>query len=162
MHSGELVKILVHTEVTRYVDFKVIQGSYVYKAGKLHKVPGTEEEAHASGDELYDPPPAHTHLFLIPLNYAHVSDLMGMFDRRRFRKLLLFALNFDVRNPRTYQDMDPNHMTVRDLFSHFDLGLDAVEFTGHALALHSSDRSARRQQVILQRRPCLPSFTVSW
>ncbi|CAG06863.1 unnamed protein product, partial [Tetraodon nigroviridis] len=112
--SGELVKILVHTEVTRYVDFKVIQGSYVYKAGKLHKVPGTEEEAHA-------------------------SDLMGMFDRRRFRKLLLFALNFDVRNPRTYQDMDPNHMTVRDLFSHFDLGLDAVEFTGHALALHSSD-----------------------
>lgn len=51
MHSGELVKILVHTEVTRYVDFKVIQGSYVYKAGKLHKVPGTEEEAHASGDE---------------------------------------------------------------------------------------------------------------
>lgn len=51
MHLGELVKILVHTEVTRYVDFKVIQGSYVYKAGKLHKVPGTEEEVHASGGE---------------------------------------------------------------------------------------------------------------
>ncbi|TWW62085.1 Rab GDP dissociation inhibitor beta [Takifugu flavidus] len=112
--SGELVKILVHTEVTRYVDFKVIQGSYVYKGGKVHKVPGTEEEAHA-------------------------SDLMGMFDRRRFRKLLLFALNFDVRNPGTYQDMDPNSMSVRDLFSHFDLGLDAMEFTGHAIALHSSD-----------------------
>lgn len=48
--SGELVKILVHTEVTRYVDFKVIGGSYVYKAGKLHTVPGTEEDAHASGD----------------------------------------------------------------------------------------------------------------
>lgn len=47
---GELVKILVHTEVTRYVDFKVIQGSYVYKGGKVHKVPGTEEEAQASGD----------------------------------------------------------------------------------------------------------------
>lgn len=61
MHLGELVKILVHTEVTRYVDFKVIEGSYVDKAGKLHKVPGTEEEAHASGDE--DPPPRS--LFLI-------------------------------------------------------------------------------------------------
>lgn len=45
------MKILVHTEVTRYVDFKVIGGSYVYKAGKLHKVPGTDEEAHASGDD---------------------------------------------------------------------------------------------------------------
>lgn len=71
-----------------------------------------------------------------------VSDLMGMFDRRRFRKLLLFALNFEVRNPRTYQEMDPNTMTVRDLFCRFDLGLDAMEFTGHAIALHSSDRSA--------------------
>lgn len=48
---GELVKILMHTEVTRYLDFKVVEGSYIYKAGKLHKVPGTEEDAHASGGE---------------------------------------------------------------------------------------------------------------
>lgn len=54
-----MVKILVHTEVTRYVDFKVIQGSYIYKAGKLHKVPGTEEEAHASGDEHSTLRPPH-------------------------------------------------------------------------------------------------------
>ncbi|XP_073323603.1 rab GDP dissociation inhibitor beta [Pagrus major] len=112
--NGELVKILVHTEVTRYLDFKVIEGSYVYKAGKVHKVPGTEEEAHA-------------------------SDLMGMFDKRRFKKLLLFALNFDVRNPRTYHDVDPKKTTTRDLFCRFDLGLDVIEFTGHALALHNSD-----------------------
>uniref|UniRef100_UPI0037E8DEF8 rab GDP dissociation inhibitor beta n=1 Tax=Semicossyphus pulcher TaxID=241346 RepID=UPI0037E8DEF8 len=111
---GELVKILVHTEVTRYVDFKVVEGSFVHKAGKLHKVPGTEED-------------------------AHTSDLMGMFDKRRFRKLLLFALNFDLRKPRTYHDMDPNKTTTKDLFSHFDLGLDVMEFTGHAIALHSSE-----------------------
>lgn len=64
------MKILVHTEVTRYVDFKVIQGSYVYKGGKVHKVPGTEEEAHASGDEdgtLRAPPPPER-LFLSQLN----------------------------------------------------------------------------------------------
>lgn len=48
---GQLVKILVHTEVTRYLDFKVVEGSYVYKAGKVHKVPATEEEANASGNE---------------------------------------------------------------------------------------------------------------
>ncbi|XP_059185521.1 rab GDP dissociation inhibitor beta [Centropristis striata] len=112
--NGELVKILVHTEVTRYMDFKVVEGSYIYKAGKLHKVPGTEEE-------------------------ANTSDLMGMFDKRRFRKLLLFALNFDLRNPRTYQDVDPAKTTTRDLFCRFDLGLDVMEFTGHAIALHSSD-----------------------
>uniref|UniRef100_A0A3Q3R630 Rab GDP dissociation inhibitor n=1 Tax=Monopterus albus TaxID=43700 RepID=A0A3Q3R630_MONAL len=112
--SGQLVKILLHTEVTQYLDFKVVKGSYVYKAGKVHKVPTTEEDAHA-------------------------SDLMGMFDKRRFRKLLLFALNFDERNPRTYRDMDPNRTTTRDLFCHFDLGLDVMEFTGHAIALHGSE-----------------------
>lgn len=48
--SGQLVNILMHTEVTRYVDFKVIEGSYIYKAGKVHKVPATEEDAHNSGD----------------------------------------------------------------------------------------------------------------
>lgn len=47
---GELVKILVHTEVTRYLDFKVVEGSYVFKTGKVHKVPGTEEDAQTSGD----------------------------------------------------------------------------------------------------------------
>lgn len=66
---------------------------------------------------------------------------MGMFDKRRFRKLLVFVLNFDVRNPRTYQDVDPNKTTTRDLFCRYDLGLDVMEFTGHAVALHSSDRS---------------------
>ncbi|XP_042360854.1 rab GDP dissociation inhibitor beta isoform X2 [Plectropomus leopardus] len=87
---------------------------FLANAGKVHKVPGSEEE-------------------------AHTSDLMGMFDKRRFRKLLLFAQNFDVRDPRTYQDVDPNKMTTRDLFCRFDLGLDVMEFTGHAIALHNSE-----------------------
>uniref|UniRef100_A0A8C7WLS8 Rab GDP dissociation inhibitor n=1 Tax=Oryzias sinensis TaxID=183150 RepID=A0A8C7WLS8_9TELE len=112
--SGELVKILLHTEVTRYMDFKVVEGSYVYKAGKLHKVPATEED-------------------------AQTSDLMGMFDKRRFRKLLNFVLNFESRNPRTHQDVDPEKTTTRELFSRFDLGQDVIDFTGHAIALHCNE-----------------------
>ncbi|TKS71807.1 Rab GDP dissociation inhibitor beta [Collichthys lucidus] len=124
--NGQLVKILVNTEVTRYLDFKVIEGSYVYQAGRVHKVPCTEEDAQA-------------------------SDLMGMFDKRRFRKLLLFAMNFDLRHPRTYQDMDPHKTTTRDLFCHFDLGLDVVEFIGHAIALHDSESYLDQ--------PCLETIT---
>nr|XP_033483247.1 rab GDP dissociation inhibitor beta isoform X2 [Epinephelus lanceolatus] len=75
---------------------------------------------------------------LIP-KFFLANDLMGMFDKRRFRKLLLFALNFDMRNPRTYQDMDPKKLTTRDLFTRFDLGLDVMDFTGHAIALHSNE-----------------------
>ncbi|XP_046730672.1 rab GDP dissociation inhibitor beta [Silurus meridionalis] len=114
LSNGQLVKMLLFTEVTRYLDFKVIDGSYVFKGGKVHKVPITEADAHA-------------------------SDLMGMFDKRRFRKLLLFILNFDEHDPRTHQDMDPHRATMRDVFRHFDLGLDVVEFVGHALALYSTD-----------------------
>ncbi|KAM3877789.1 rab GDP dissociation inhibitor beta [Diretmus argenteus] len=112
--DGQLVKILVHTDVTRYLDFKVIEGSYVYKAGKVHKVPATEAD-------------------------ALTSDLLGMFDKRRYRKLLHFSLNFDENSPRTYQDMDPKTTTTRDLFRHFDLGPDVMEFTGHAVALQCTE-----------------------
>lgn len=65
-----------------------------------------------------------------------------MFDKRRFRKLLLFILNFDEHDPRTHQDMDLHRTTMRDVFRHFDLGLDVVEFVGHALALYSTDELA--------------------
>lgn len=75
---------------------------------------------------------------------------MGMFDKRRFRKLLLFIMNFDERNPRTYQDIDPNKTTTRDLFCRFDLGLEVMEFTGHAIALHRSDRSVRWEMMTLK------------
>ncbi|ETE58253.1 Rab GDP dissociation inhibitor alpha, partial [Ophiophagus hannah] len=40
--------MLLYTEVTRYLDFKVIEGSFVYKGGKIYKVPSTEAEALAS------------------------------------------------------------------------------------------------------------------
>eukprot|EP00729_Bicosta_minor_P000607 gene607-17597_t len=42
MANGSLVKTLVYTGVTRYIDFKSVEGSYVYKnPGKVWKVPVT-------------------------------------------------------------------------------------------------------------------------
>lgn len=46
--SGQLVRMLLITQVTRYLDFKVVEGSFVYKGGKIYKVPSTETEALAS------------------------------------------------------------------------------------------------------------------
>jgi Rab GDP dissociation inhibitor len=40
MACGKLVKILLHTKVTRYLEFKSVDGSYVFKDGKVQKVPG--------------------------------------------------------------------------------------------------------------------------
>ncbi len=46
--------MLLITQVTRYVDFKVVEGSFVYKAGKIYKVPSTETEALKSSKLLED------------------------------------------------------------------------------------------------------------
>lgn len=43
--------MLLYTEVTRYLDFKVVEGSFVYKGGKIYKVPSTETEALASSED---------------------------------------------------------------------------------------------------------------
>lgn len=46
MANGRLVKILVHTDVTRYLDFKLIEGSYVFRKGTgIGKVPANGVEA---------------------------------------------------------------------------------------------------------------------
>ena len=48
---GQLVKLLIYSGVTRYLEFKSIEGSFVYsKDGKIHKVPSTEAEALTSSE----------------------------------------------------------------------------------------------------------------
>uniref|UniRef100_A0A667Z0J9 Rab GDP dissociation inhibitor n=1 Tax=Myripristis murdjan TaxID=586833 RepID=A0A667Z0J9_9TELE len=114
MANGQLVRMLLITEVTRYLDFKVIEGSFVYKKGAIHKVPSTEAEALKSG-------------------------LMGIFEKRRFRKFLLFIANFDENDPKTMEDVDPQKTMMKDVFKKFDLGQDVIDFTGHSLALYRTD-----------------------
>ena len=49
--EGELVKLLIHTGVTRYLEFKQVDGSYVFRrGGKIHKVPSNEAEALSSSN----------------------------------------------------------------------------------------------------------------
>ena len=84
MANGQLVKLLIHTGVTRYLEFKSVEGSYVMgKGGKVSKVPADEREALS-------------------------SDLMGLFEKRRFKNFLIFVQDFDESDPKTWKDMDPS------------------------------------------------------
>ena len=51
---GQLVKLLIHSGVTRYLEFKSVEGSYVYKKGsnKIYKVPSNETEAMSSSEPI--------------------------------------------------------------------------------------------------------------
>ena len=52
--TGQLVKLLIHSGVTRYLEFKSVEGSYVYKKGsnKIYKVPSNETEAMSSSEPI--------------------------------------------------------------------------------------------------------------
>ena len=78
--SGELTKILVHTDVTRYLEFKQIAGSFVYRDGRISKVPSTEMEAVR-------------------------SPLMGLFEKRRAKKFFEFLQNWRDEDPATHQGL---------------------------------------------------------
>ena len=114
MARGGLVKLLVHTRVTRYMEFKQIEGSFVYRGGSVYKVPANDKEALA-------------------------SSLMGIFEKRRFRSFLLFVLNYSFDDPTTWQDIDPKTSTMKDVYAKFGLDQNTQDFTGHAIALYLDD-----------------------
>lgn len=114
MANGQLVKLLIHTGVTKYLEFKVVDGSYVYKGQKISKVPADEKE-------------------------ALQSSLMGIFEKRRFRSFLMFVQNFDFNDRSTWKDIDPNVTPSIKLYEKFGLDGETGEFTGHALALYCDD-----------------------
>ncbi|MES1915104.1 MAG: hypothetical protein MHM6MM_007098, partial [Cercozoa sp. M6MM] len=114
MACGDLIKVLLHTKVTHYLQFKSVAGSFVYKDGRVHKVPATPSEA---------------------LN----SKLMGIFQKRRFKNFLQFAEKVDKNDRNTWAGHDLTQVTMRQLFAHYKCDDNTVAFTGHAIALHLDD-----------------------
>jgi len=110
MACGNLTKMLLHSKVTRYLDFKSIGGSYVYSGGKVLKVPATPEEALR-------------------------SSLMSLFEKRRFRKFLIFTDQYDILKPETHEGRDLTKMTMRQLYENFGLVPTTHEFISHAMCL---------------------------
>jgi len=128
MANGQLVKLLIHTGVTRYLEFKSVEGSYVMgKSGKISKVPADEKE-------------------------ALTSDLMGLFEKRRFKNFLVFVQDFDENDPKTWQGTDPMKMTMEELYKKFGLDANTSDFVGHALALYRDDGYMKRPGIEALKR----------
>lgn len=113
MADGNLVKLLIHTGVTRYLEFKSAEGSYVMKGGKIYKLPATEIE-------------------------AMKTSLMGIFEKRRFVKFVSFVNQFDDANPETYKKFNLND-NMEKCYAEFNLDQNTQSAVGHALALHRTD-----------------------
>jgi Rab GDP dissociation inhibitor len=112
--NGVLVKLLAYTGVANYMNFKLVEGSYVYNSGQLYKVPSNEAEALG-------------------------TSLMGFFQKRRFRTFLEFVSGFDFGNRETWGDVLPDSTTMAEVYDSFGLDQNTIDFTGHALALYLDD-----------------------
>jgi Rab GDP dissociation inhibitor len=127
MSGGDLVRILVHTDVTKYLEFKAVDGSFVMNKGRVEKVPATDMEALR-------------------------SPLMGLFEKNRARKFFGFCQNYNAADPRTHQGMDLRRMTMSDVYAKFGLNEMTIDFVGHAVALHTQDGylSAPAQDTVMK------------
>lgn len=81
MSNGELTSILVSTDVTKYLEFRQIAGSYVQQGNgpkaTVAKVPSD------AGEALRSP-------------------LMGLFEKRRAKKFLEWVGEYQEDDPKTY------------------------------------------------------------
>lgn len=98
----------------KYLEFKAVDGSFVVRDKKVHKVPATDMEALS-------------------------SPLMGFFQKRKARSFFIFVQDYVVDNPATWQGLDLRRMPMRAVFDHFGLDEGTTDFIGHSLALHQSD-----------------------
>lgn len=112
--SGELTNMLVHTEVTRYLELKQIAGSFVYRDGKVSKVPSNEMEAIR-------------------------SPLMGLFEKRRMKNFFQFLQNWKDNDPATHQGINLDTDSMNVLYTKFGLEPGTQDFIGHAMALYLDD-----------------------
>ncbi|KAG6038946.1 hypothetical protein E4U41_003486 [Claviceps citrina] len=118
MSSGELTNILVSTDVTRYLEFKQVAGSYVQQGASskatVAKVPSDAAE-------------------------ALKSPLMGIFEKRRMKSFIEWVGTFDRKDPATHKGLDMNTCTMKDVFDNFGLEATTKDFIGHAMALYLTD-----------------------
>lgn len=141
MANGLLVKMLLHTKVTRYLEWKTVDGTYVLQhspgglfssAGhKIYKVPSNEKE-------------------------ALKSSLIGMFEKIRLRDFYIYVDQFDENDKNTWKPVTKiDTMTMREVFKHFKLEENTIDFLGHAVAMHLSDDYLDRPAMETMRKCAL-------
>ncbi|RYO77041.1 hypothetical protein DL766_006875 [Monosporascus sp. MC13-8B] len=118
MSSGELTNILVSTDVTRYLEFRQVIGSFVQQGkgskATVAKVPSDAAE-------------------------ALKSPLMGIFEKRRMKSFIEWIGTFDIKDPATHKDIDFKSGTMKDVYDKFGLEPGTRDFIGHAMALYLND-----------------------
>ncbi|KAK2195939.1 bifunctional Rab GDI protein/FAD-NAD(P)-binding domain superfamily/GDP dissociation inhibitor [Babesia duncani] len=121
--DGTLVKILRYSETSQYLEWQVLDGSFVYQHQKanllfdekfIHKVPANDRE-------------------------ALQSPLMGFFEKTRCHNFYRFVAQYDPKNKETWKGHNPFKDSIKVYYEHYGLEPNTIDFLGHAVALYTSD-----------------------
>ncbi|KAJ1777290.1 Rab GDP dissociation inhibitor alpha [Coemansia sp. RSA 2523] len=114
--TGEgLIKVLVYTNVVRYLEFSAIATSMVYNSGKIYKVPSTPGE-------------------------ATMSPLVGVLQKLKARSFFEFLQKWQT-DPAAH---GLEGKTMADVYSEYSLNEDTQEFIGHAMALQLDEKYKKK------------------
>ena len=132
MANGNLVKILLKTGVARYLEWKSVDGTYVYQwkegglfskaGGSIEKVPGNNSEALKSG-------------------------LMSFFEKKRCADFFSFIAKMEVTDTKTWGAHDIKKTTFAAVAKKYDLSANTLDFIGHAVALQTTDDFLQRPAI---------------
>jgi len=132
MANGKLVKILLKTKVAKYLEWKPIDGTYVFQmkeggmfskgGATIQKVPSNDKEA------------------------LH-SDLMTFWEKKNCRNFFIFVQKYNPKDPKTYDGLDLFKQPFSAVVKKFDLAINTVDFIGHAVALYTNDEFLTRPAI---------------
>lgn len=111
--DGNMVSKLLYSKVTNYLLFHQIEGSYVYRAQKIYKVPTTQSE-------------------------VILSPLLGLFQKNSLRSFLVNMSKCDLNKNQLPPGLTPSS-TMMEVFKKYGLSAENQELIGHVLALQKND-----------------------
>jgi Rab GDP dissociation inhibitor len=124
MANGKLVKMLLHTKVTRYLEWKCVEAQYVAQ----HKKGGM-----FSKEKLG--------IYKVPSNSTEAlqSSLLSMFQKKNIISFYSFLDKFNEEDKSTWGKFDIHTDSIRAVFKKFGLDENTADFLGHAVAMYKDD-----------------------
>ena len=122
MSNGNLVKLLLKTNVSQYLEWKSVEGTFIYKCkkslnensfGKIERVPSNSFE-------------------------AFKSDIMNNLEKKLCKNFFTFIQDYDENDKETYEGYDLN-LPFNEIVKKFGLNEDTINFIGHTIALYTDN-----------------------